>query len=161
MQTFLCSLIHHHISSISWCVAPFSCNCKPQYPLPAFLLLYTSPTRNPQGSVRFVWCAEPYPFSGASWELRQLEFVFFKRQFSRIDLRFTGQRERKHPTNTVINLTAVVERNAICVPREGLCFMIQQRLDASRLFELVPNSIETNNTGKQSRLILQLTKCLL
>lgn len=62
---------------------------------------------------------------------------------------------------TVINLTVVVERNSICVPREGLCFMIQQRLDATRPSELVPNSIETQSSGKQSHLILQLTKLLL
>lgn len=67
----------------------------------------------------------------------------------------------KKPTKTVINLTVVVERNSICVPREGLCFMIQQRLDDTTPFELVPNSIETHSSGKQSHSILQLTKLLL
>lgn len=38
--------------------------------------------------------------------------------------------------------------------------MIQQMLDATRLFELVPNSIETHSSGKQSH-NLQLTKLLL
>lgn len=69
--------------------------------------------------------------------------------------------EKKHPIDTVINLTVVVEKRAIFVPREGLCFMIQQRLDASRLSELVPNSIETHSSGKQRHLILQLAKHLL
>lgn len=62
--------------------------------------------------------------------------------------------EEKNPTNTVINLTVVVERNSVCVPREGLCFMILQRLDATRPFELVPSAIKTHSSGKQSHLIL-------
>lgn len=150
MQTFLCSLIHH-ISSISWCAAPFSYNCQN-----AWSCTYVLPHSARKG----LWDEQnPAPWMVPQENLSSLSFSLFslKRQFSRIELRFTGQRGRKNPTNAVINLSVVVESNSICVPREGLCFMIQQRLDATRPFELVPNSIETHSSGKRSHLILQST----